>query len=109
MKDTHEYADLYALVHMGIPDDMRIRIWKELLSSQISEFEESKSIRRRMSEFRFNKKKTVYQNYVHIADAHDSLSFRQIDEDIQNFDFPDNYASNIEVKADKEMYLFLQK
>jgi len=36
--DTQEYADLYVLIHQGIPRDMRIQMWKELLMAQIAEF-----------------------------------------------------------------------
>jgi hypothetical protein len=36
-KDNQHYSDLYHLVHAGIPDEIRTKIWRELLKVSIQE------------------------------------------------------------------------
>ena len=38
-KSCSEYADLHYLIHKGIPDELRVRLWKELLRSKMIEKE----------------------------------------------------------------------
>ena len=38
-KSCEEYADLHYLVHIGIPDELRVRLWKELLRTKMIEKE----------------------------------------------------------------------
>lgn len=32
--ECNEYKDLHYLVHRGIPDELRVRLWKELLRTR---------------------------------------------------------------------------
>jgi hypothetical protein len=39
-EEPKKFSDLYFLVHNGIPDSLRIKVWKELLKAKVHEFEE---------------------------------------------------------------------
>jgi hypothetical protein len=43
----------------------------------------------------YDPNKSVYVNYKEMAQKQDCLAFRQIDEDIQMYQFPKHYAEDI--------------
>jgi hypothetical protein len=90
-----KYADLFYLVHNGIPDELRPRIWKELLKAEIVEVEEINNFKKAYGDqFPYDKTKTLFHNYMMISERCDCLAFKQIDEDVGKFSFGNSYYDN---------------
>lgn len=53
-KDCNEYADLYYLVHHGIPDELRVRLWKELLRTKLIEKEQIEKFKKSNPSYSYN-------------------------------------------------------
>ena len=90
-KDQHFY-DLHTLIKNGIPNQLRVFIWKDLMKSKMLEMD----ARQRMLKaydgmIDSMKNKTTYTNFVEIAENYDCVAFRQIDQDIGEFRFPAHY------------------
>ena len=83
-EEPKKFSDLYFLVHNGIPDSLRIKVWKELLKAKVHEFEEIQAFKHRFPG-KFKKSETVYKNYLAISENYDCLAFEQIDEDVAAF------------------------
>lgn len=61
----------------------------------IIEIEERKLFEKTSGNY-FDRNKTLYTNYKDLANRHDCLAFRQIDEDIKNFKFPPHYQEDMD-------------
>ena len=76
-QQDQKYADLFYLVHAGIPDELRPRIWKELLKAEIVEVEEIANFKKAYgTQFPYDKQKTLFNNYMMISDKTDCLAFK---------------------------------
>jgi hypothetical protein len=73
-EEPQKFSDLYFLVHNGIPDTLRIKVWKELLKAKVHEFEEIQAFKHSFPG-KFKKHETVYQNYKAISESYDCLAF----------------------------------
>ena len=103
---THDqkFADLFYLVHAGIPDELRPRIWKELLKAEIVEVEEIANFKKAYgAQFPYEKQKTLFANYEMISAKSDCLAFKQIDEDVGRFSFGNSYYDNSQVSDEKDL------
>lgn len=89
------FADLFWLIHKrGVPTSLRSRVWRELLRVQVNEEEEIQHfITAFNSVQRYNPGWTIYVNYKVLSERIDCLAFRQVDEDIYNYKFSDEYLS----------------
>ena len=72
---------MYYLVSHGIPDHLRVQVWKDLLRYQVNDFKNVKDFRKKYPH-QYQQKLSLYENYKAYADKHDMVSFEQIDEDI---------------------------
>ena len=55
---------------------MRVKIWRDLLKVDISEYEENRVLRRKYANNNYDSNKSVYCNYRDIASRMDCLAFR---------------------------------
>jgi hypothetical protein len=90
IKGDRNFADLFWLVHKkGVPTTLRSRIWREMLKVSVNEADEIQHfIATFNSEQRYNPGWTIFTNYKVLSERLDCLAFRQVDEDIGNFEFP---------------------
>ena len=66
--DDSKFSDLAALVAAGIPPEMRAWVYRDLLKVQVVELEEVQNYKRTYGQqYPFNKRKTIYQNYLSIS------------------------------------------
>jgi len=88
-QNNQHYADLFFLIKQGVPPKLRLIIWNDLLKVQLLEYEEKHKLERlgRLDLPHLS----VYQNYKALANKEDCLSFRQIDEDVDSFQFESFY------------------
>ena len=64
--DDQKFADLYYLVHAGIPNELRGRIWQELLKTPVIEKLDRKRFAKAFK-VPLDSSKTLYENYTAIA------------------------------------------
>lgn len=67
-------------------------MWREFFKVQILEFDEVKDCKTMLAAG-FDAEKTVFVNYKNYADKFDCLAFKQIDEDVAQYRFPEGYLS----------------
>ena len=87
---SQHFYDLHTLIKNGIPNQLRVFIWQDLMKSKMLEMD----ARQRMLkayEGMIDKSKATYTNFVEIAENYDCVAFRQIDQDIGEFRFPAHY------------------
>ena len=53
-KTCSDYADLFFLVHIGIPDELRVRLWKELLRTRMIEKEQINNFKKAYPNYNYN-------------------------------------------------------
>ena len=83
-QESQSFTDLYYLTHQGIPDELRVFIWKALLKTEIIELEGQKTVLKAFPEYG-GKGKSLFSKYIELAEEYDCTSFRQIDEDVGRF------------------------
>lgn len=93
-KSCSEYLDLYYLIHIGIPDELRVRLWKELLQTKIIEQEQIKNFKKAYPNYNYNNKDSLYNNYLEMSQGLDCLAFKQVDEDILKYETIDSYLQD---------------
>jgi len=97
------FADLFWLIHKrGVPTSLRSRVWREMLRVQVNEAEEIQHFTAAFDSVqRYNPGWTIFVNYKVLSDRLDCLAFRQVDEDIYDYKFPDEYLSDSKSRESK--------
>ena len=91
-------------MHAGIPDELRPRMWKELLKAEIVEVEEIDNFKKAYgAQFPYDRQKTLFSNYMLISEKSDCLAFKQIDEDVGRFSFDNSYYDNSLISDEKDL------
>ena len=73
--DSPEYVALYTLFSQyETPDELRSKIYRELFNCQALEVCEVNRFQQRYPH-QYDKRKTVYENYLTLVENHDCLSF----------------------------------
>lgn len=86
------YADTYYLVQAGIPFDLRVKIWADLLKIEVLESEEVRVLKKKGQPVG---DRGVYETLKEMAMRQDCLAFRQIDEDIEGYEFPAQFGEDL--------------
>ena len=109
-KTCSEYADLYYLVHAGIPDELRVRLWKELLRTKMIEKEQIANFKNAYKDkYTYNSQDSLYNNYLEMSQSFDCLAFKQIDEDIMKYETIDSYLQDAQTKYERDLILRNEK
>ena len=90
-----KYVDIWYLVKFGIPTDMRVALWKDLLRRQINE-QQVHVYFFKSAEYReyYNPGLTLYDNLKLVSSTRDSVFNEQIESDIREYVFPVEYLRN---------------
>lgn len=89
-KGNSSFFDLVELVKCGIPSNLRTVVWSDLMKANLIEIEEKKYFLKHYPQ-KFSKQISTFENLCEICQKYDSVAFRQIDQDINNFKFPAYY------------------
>lgn len=46
-----QYADTYYLIQSGVPNEVRVKIWKDLLKTEVLEYEEIRVFKKQYNEY----------------------------------------------------------
>ena len=94
-QNSWKYVDMWFLVKYGIPPDLRVGLWKDLLRRQINEQITYKYFRKERDFAReYNDNLSVYANVKAFASKRDSVFYQQVEQDIKGFTFPEAYMKN---------------
>ena len=108
-KTSQQYADLYYLVHHGIPDELRVRLWKELLQTKVIQNEQIADFKKAYPQYTYNPQESLYNNYLEMSQSVDCLAFRQVDEDILKYETIDSYLQDAQTKYERDLILRNEK
>lgn len=87
-----KYVDIWYLIKYGIPHDLRVSMWKDLLRRQINEQYEYVFYKKCMPyKENYNGNISNYENMKIFANMRDSMFYMQIEEDVREFVFPVGY------------------
>ena len=79
---------MHHLVYSGIPDELRPKIWRELLKVSIQEVEEIQNFKQvYKDDIDYDESETLFVNILMLSEQTDCLAFKQIDEDVEKFSF----------------------
>ena len=79
MKDGNQhFFDLHALIKNGIPNQLRVPIWTDLMKVSLIQLDAKKRQQKAYAGM-INVANTTYGNFVEIAEKYDCVAFRQID------------------------------
>ena len=108
-KNTKEYGDLHYCMEKGIPDELRVIIWKAFLCSDNQAQGEIENFRKGYPEYNYNPSKSLYANYLEMSQNLDCLAFKQIDEDVFKYETIDSYLQDCETKYERDLILREEK
>ena len=75
--DCDEFKDLHYLVHRGIPDELRVRLWKELLRTRFVQNEQIADFKKTYRDkYAYNPELSLYNNYLELSQSFDCLAFK---------------------------------
>ena len=60
--DSWKYINIWQLIKNGVPDELRVNLYKDLLRRQINEHQAHKLIQSRSENHLYNEKISVYEN-----------------------------------------------
>lgn len=86
--------DIWYLVKYGIPNDLRVSLWKDLLRRSIHEQFEYAFFKKSYQGQEFNGNISVYENLKMFSNSIDSLFYTQLENDLREFEFPSTYLKN---------------
>lgn len=89
-----KYVDIWYLVKYGMPHDLRVSLWKDLLRRQVNEQYEIVFFKKYMPyKETYNSNVSIYENLKAFANSRDSMFYLQIEEDVKEFKFPEGYQA----------------
>lgn len=107
--NTKEYEDLHYCMHRGIPDELRVSIWKALLCSDRQTQVEIENFRNGYPTYKYDPKSNLYSNYLKMSQDFDCLAFKQIDEDVFKYETIDSYLQDCDTKYERDLILRMEK
>ena len=86
-KTGHQsFFDLVELIKCGVPSMLRKVVWSDLMRTNLIELEEKKHMLRNYPQ-QYQKNLSPFENLMEFSNKYDSVAFKQIDQDIQDFKF----------------------
>eukprot|EP00347_Sterkiella_histriomuscorum_P017570 403348829 len=103
-EQSWKYVDIWYLIKFGIPKDLRVSLWKDLLRRTINETQMYAYFKKKQEyQEAYNGNISNYENLKVFSCMRDCMFYKQIEEDIKDFKFPDGYLKHqILFKQDRQ-------